>query len=384
MSSRIEENFRLAVVTQVHEDWAQTVTLYSEWRDDQVPTPAEKHVLRGEGYINREAIVSDLQVWAEVIEFLEHDLSHEVWLPEEGVSTYGGPYHVLTPQNFPYWHELAAGRILHIHDLRREGEAGQEYSTQYCFDPRLLSLQGIVASLESANTSRRQRLHDEIIELETKEGKLPELYRVIDPEEPFRLLEDIGWITDDTGSKYLHVPPRVLVSNRYGIQLLQVQVVPIDITADRWLAGRAEFLINGYELWRPNNYPLEETDSRGELINPGRPHAEVVITISNPYRSLGAAAGLEEQKIVMELGGQRWTSQVNLDVLSTNFGVGGVSYTDFLGLGDPAVYHEYRSLETNDAPFAGRSQQPLPSRLVVPTDDLDQLQELEIRLPGFI
>lgn len=389
----VEQNFRMGVVIRKFDDAAQCVWLHSQWlarEDDDFYGNVPKGAISSD--VGEHGMLSDY------IDVHERGLQRPFEMPDGTSIVGGGAFSVISPSSVgDIWGQIQEGSVLHEHTGRQLMSSGAfsagtvecyQDETEYCIGPTVLDIAGMYAAIVAAKHVADERTRQHIVILEAAERDLLQQYEVIDLTKPIRLFDGIREVTDDDGRVGLVVPTRVVIHPRFGIQLLNVQLYHqpnmggTDGDTD-WTGQLLRFASGGY-IWAPYVLPLESVDARGVPLDTNATWKRVHINLSNPYRSLqGDSGGIEEEKVIIDCAGQGWVAEFDREYAVGGQGFGGVAFTEFCNTHGNATYHEFGGFEGYEVQAPSTIQQKIATPMLVRTDDLDALQEIEIRLPGF-
>jgi len=393
MSEIGEKNCRVAVVTSVEDHVAQLVYLQSRKTttssDPEVRDGFEDNLAQ---WVSRAAIDTDAEASFGIIDYLQSDLEQRVDLPEEGTRVVGGCYGVVSERNLgDSWSSVRKGSLVHEHFMsEKTSPTSTRFWETYCVSSSTLDGQGIIRAISVANELRRRNLEKVIADLERAEQALLEGYEVIeDPSADIQLFEGLHRATDERGRTYWKVPERVIVSNRHGILRLSVSLWHQPDMDDGQLdwTGQVGFLVGddkttATELWVPYCCPFEAVDERGVPLEKNKKRVRVEINVHPPFRSLSAAQGLEEQRLIAEANGHQYVAQLDGDRAAGDQGLGGITFTNFRNTASEQTYHELREFGSDIPAERGTLTGPIASDLLIPIEDVDESLDFRIRFPG--
>lgn len=384
-----EMSFALGVVLRKTEERAQCIMLQSRsvaGVDDEdlwgwfVSTPTN-------------AIDSDLNVsfTDDYIDILESNLQEPLVMPREGTWTSGRGARVLSKYELgDTWGFVQEGTVFHYHEFEQtqtEGEAGNVFFAvtqsvgEYCFSPRPLSAFGIIEAIAKAKQAKDDGIRHKIGQIQTAVDSLSENMEIADPDN-IAIFGGAEVQYDQDGKPYLVVPPKLVLSEKYG---------PVVVTVRSWQVDDCTRDHSGKELyiertspdgepelgtyWTPSHFPLEETDEKGSPQITDKTWRSLLINLKLPNQRTTNA--LEEEKIIMEVNGKLFSATSDQDMLAGYQGFGGVPYEDFVDVNNPDPYYE-KDEWMADLPPLWRA-----APMVFAIDDLVSLQEVRLRLPGF-
>lgn len=393
MSEIVEKNCRVGVVTWVEDHAAQLLYLYSR----KANTSEDLDTTDGfEDYIERfgsqGAIDTDEEGSFALIDYLRSDLEQQIELPEEGVRVGGGCLGVVSERMLgDAWSNLKKGSLVHEHSMSEmTSPKSERFWDEYCVSSIVLDEHALLQAVSAANEQRQNNLKKVIADLELAEQKLLEDHEVIeDPAADILLFKGLHEVTDERGRTYWKVPERVIVSNRHGILCLSVTLWHQPDMDDGQLdwTGQVGFLVGddkttATELWVPYCCPFEAVDERGVPLERNKKRVRVEINLCSPYRSLSAARGLEEERLIAEANGQQYIAQLDSDRAAGDQGLGGINFTSFRNTASEQTYHELREFGSKKPSECGTLTGPIASDLLIPLEDIDESLDFHIRFPG--
>lgn len=384
-----EMGFALGVVLRKTEERAQCIMLQGrsvaerEDEDDEygwfTSTPTS-------------AIDSDLSVsfTDDYVDILESKLQEPLVMPREGTWTSGGGARVLTKNGLgETWDLIQEGTIFHYHEFEQiqgVGETGNvsftvtQVAGEYCISPHPLSTLGIIEAIAKAKQAKDDGIRHKITQIQAAIDSLAESVEIADPDS-IAIFSGAEVQYNQEGKPYLAVPPKLILSEKYGPVLVEVRSLTVH-GLTREYSGKALFAVrnnaNGEEelgeYWIPSHFPLEETDENGSPQVTGKTWKSLRITLTQPNQRTTDA--LEEEKIIMEVNSQLYSATSDKEMLVGNQGFGGVPYEDFVDVNNPDPYYE-KDEGMDDLPSYWRA-----APMVFAIDDLVSLQEVRLRLPG--